>query len=134
MRALFTRIYKFSVRTLLILGAVLGVHYFVLLWMQIESTLVHLVFSYGFAFVLSVASYAILQYRKDRSSELLGFVFMWRALIKLILYFIVFWFLSANTTVHRIGLFVSIVVPYSITLIIEVAEMSKDLSSKARKK
>lgn len=90
--------------------------------------------SYCLAFFTATLSYLTLVYGSKNFSQYLGFMFLGHTLIKLVLYYLVFWYVSKQAEFHKVRDFFVIVLPYCVSLILEVYSMVKLINSEDEKR
>ena len=117
----------FAVKLALLMGMSLLIQLWMLQKLVVSVEESHVFSCYLLVFVLTILSFLSLQIGNEKTVDRLGFIFLGRSLLKMLICFVFCIFLLRYKTFHRIAVFFSLVMPYSIALFVEVFEMLKKI-------
>ena len=120
---------RFTLKLTICLVIALGLQLWILQKIQIGFDQAQIFVCYGLVYLLTVLSFLSLQIGQQKTVDRLGFVFLGRSLLKMMVCFVFCILLLRFRSVHRIAFFMSLVIPYSLSLIIEVVEMVKSVKT-----
>ncbi|WP_298901072.1 DUF6168 family protein [uncultured Psychroserpens sp.] len=119
---------KFSLKIILILVVVFGLHVLTLKYLEYPLFDNKIVLAYIVNGILAILIFAFLQKMKDKYKEQLGFLFIAGSLVKFAVFFILFYgAYKADGTISKLE-FAAFFIPYLLSLIIETSSLAKWLN------
>jgi len=119
---------KFSLRLILILAIVFGIHLFVLNYLGHSLFENKIVLAYIINVVLAILIFAFLLKMKEKYKEQLGFLFIGGSLLKFVAFFIFFYgSYKIDGYISKLE-FAAFFAPYLLSLVIETSSLAKWLN------